>query len=421
MGDLPTAATRVAGRVPGDVGVAVDDLWFLRQRDPVTGERLPSQRHGRGKRWRVRWVDPETGQTRTELFGRRADGERYDANMHADISRGQYVDPCAGKLTVATYAEQWRKTLLHRGSTAERVERVIRRHIVPVLGSLPLSQVRNSHIRGWVKDRAEHLEPSTLAVAFYGTLGPMFNAAVVDRRIGVSPCAGVRLPDVADSKYYIARPEEVHALARALPERYRAIVYLAAGCGWRGGEIFGLERDALDFDGREVHVRHQLTVIAGRMPYLAPTKTKTSMRTNELPAVVVDALRTHLATFPVRPEDIEDETDPHRPTVRPGHLLFTRGDGRPIHRADWSHIWRLAMKAAGLPMGFGLRDLRHYFATVLIYGGTNVKTVQLAMGHTTPTITLNTYVGHWPDSVDQTRTLVDSALGCTGGVPAGVA
>jgi hypothetical protein len=81
---------------------------------------------------------------------------------------------------------------------------------------------------------------------------------------------------------------------------------------------------------------------------------------------------------------------------------------------------RPAVKAAGLPHGFGLRDLRHYFATVLIFGGANVKSVQLAMGHTTPTITLNTYVGYWPDAVDQTRTLVDSALGCTGVVPARV-
>lgn len=65
-----------------------------------------------------------------------------------------------------------------------------------------------------------------------------------------------------------------------------------------------------------------------------------------------------------------------------------------------------------------LRDLRHYFATVLIFGGANVKTVQLVMGHTTPTITLNTYVGFWPDAVDQTRTLVLRARlyrGCTRG------
>jgi integrase len=77
------------------------------------------------------------------------------------------------------------------------------------------------------------------------------------------------------------------------------------------------------------------------------------------------------------------------------------------------------VKATGLPKGFGLRDLRHYFATVLIFGGANVKTVQLAMGHTTPTITLNTYVGYWPDALDRTRSLVNNVLGCTLPVPGG--
>jgi integrase len=399
--------------------MAVDDLWYQRVRDPETGDRLPTKRHGRGKRWRVRWTDPETGQSRTESFDRRADADRHDANMHADISRGQYVDPRAGKLTVAEYAEQWRKMQLHRPSTAERTEQQIRRHIEPIIGGLPLGRVRNSHIRGWVKDRSEHLAPTTLAVIYHGILVPMFNAAALDKRIGASPCVGVRLPEIPDARYYIAKPEEVHALHDALPERYRPIVYLAAGCGWRGGEIFGLERDAIDFEAREVRVRQQLVTVSRRPPFLAGPKTRTSRRTNELPGIVAEVLWSHLETFQSVPEEIVDETEPRRPITRPADLVFTRGDGRPIQRADWSYIWRPAVEAAGLPKGFGLRDLRHYFATVLIFGGANVKSVQLAMGHTTPTITLNTYVGYWPDAVDQTRSLVDSALGCTRDVPEG--
>jgi len=39
--------------------------------------------------------------------------------------------------------------------------------------------------------------------------------------------------------------------------------------------------------------------------------------------------------------------------------------------------------------------------------------MQLAMGHATP-------VGYWPDAIDETRTLVDSALGCTDAVLSGV-
>jgi integrase len=48
------------------------------------------------------------------------------------------------------------------------------------------------------------------------------------------------------------------------------------------------------------------------------------------------------------------------------------------------------------------------------HGGASVKTVQLSLGHTQPTITLNTYLGHWPDAVDTTRSLIDSALGRPG-------
>jgi hypothetical protein len=52
---------------------------------------------------------------------------------------------------------------------------------------------------------------------------------------------------------------------------------------------------------------------------------------------------------------------------------------------------------------------------MLIFAGANVKTVPMALGHSSPTITLNTYVGLWPDQVDRTRTLVDQALGALSG------
>jgi integrase len=48
---------------------------------------------------------------------------------------------------------------------------------------------------------------------------------------------------------------------------------------------------------------------------------------------------------------------------------------------------------------------------LLIHAGASVKTVQLALGHSTPTTTLNQYVHEWPDALDRTRALVDRALG----------
>lgn len=45
-----------------------------------------------------------------------------------------------------------------------------------------------------------------------------------------------------------------------------------------------------------------------------------------------------------------------------------------------------------------------------MFSGASVKTVQMALGHSTPTVTLNTYVGLWPEQLECTRNLVDAAL-----------
>jgi len=66
-----------------------------------------------------------------------------------------------------------------------------------------------------------------------------------------------------------------------------------------------------------------------------------------------------------------------------------------VLRATWSHFRRPAPRRPGL-CGIG--------------AGASVETVQMALGHGSPTATHDAYVGLWPDQVDRTRTLVDYAL-----------
>jgi hypothetical protein len=68
-------------------------------------------------------------------------------------------------------------------------------------------------------------------------------------------------------------------------------------------------------------------------------------------------------------------------------------------------------ESSGIPKGVGPHSFRHYFATRLIHQGASVKRVQLALGHATPTITLNTYLGEWPDTDQETSAIMDAALG----------
>lgn len=188
-------------------------------------------------------------------------------------------------------------------------------------------------------------------------------------------------------------------------------------CRTSGGEITGLEIDALDFACCEIDITQQLICVTGQEPYLGPPETKTSVRTIEAPAVTMAELARHIKRHPPVEVEIWDRTDPdkrkhHRRTAR---LIFTTIGGRPIHRATWAHIWAPAARAAGIPKGAGLHCLRDYFATLLIHSGASVKRVQLALGHSTPTITLNEYVGEWPGTDRQTRSIVDAALGSVPG------
>lgn len=384
----------------------VDDLWYSARRERGPDGRLlppqPTKRHGRGKRYRVR-----TSGLPAVLVAKKADAERLDAERATDLARGQYIDPKLGRETVGAYGARHRAAQLHRGSTQELVERAFRLHIDPVLGRLPLAQVRSSTVQGWV--RGLDLAPATVRVV-YAVLCGMFAAAVRDRAISASPCVGITLPELAHTEHLILAPAQVHALADAVPDRYRALVYVGAGCGLRHGEAIGLELQHVDFLRRELHVVQQITTHAGRPPHLAPPKTKTSRRTVELPQVTADALALHIRRFPPQPVDVVDGTELRRSRTRAASLLFTNTAGRPINRGGWSRVWAPAAKVVGLPERTGYHALRHYFASLLIFSGASVKTVQVALGHSTPTTTLDVYVGLWPDQLDRTRSLVDAAL-----------
>lgn len=66
--------------------------------------------------------------------------------------------------------------------------------------------------------------------------------------------------------------------------------------------------------------------------------------------------------------------------------------------------WRRIREEVGLPDGVTLHTLRHTFASNLIASGCDVVTVQRALGHSTPSITLNVYSHLWPSAEDKTRT-----------------
>lgn len=74
---------------------------------------------------------------------------------------------------------------------------------------------------------------------------------------------------------------------------------------------------------------------------------------------------------------------------------------------------RAARKRAGLPTTASFHDLRHFFASALIYAGCSVKQVQLALGHTSAKVTLDVYGHLWPGEEDRVRDAIGRVFRAT--------
>jgi len=362
----------------------VEDRWFV-VRD---GHKVPTSRHGKGRRWRVRYL--VDGRERSKSFERKVDADRFLSTVTTDVLRRSYVDP-TDRTTLAAYSLRYAAARPHRGSTARRVSSLIKCHIAGTsLGARRLAAVLPSDVQSWAADRAKLLAPSTLR-SLVSLLRSIYAAAVLDRLVPASPVVRVTLPSAHRERLVPLSVEQVRALADAIPARNRAMVLTQAGLGLRIGELLALRITDVDFLRRTVRVERQIT--SGTRVRSDP-KTPRSRRTVPLPTVVSEALARHVEGFP-------PATD--------GTLFCTRAGQAYSHVYYGTVIFRKAVERAGLPAGTTSHDLRHHYASVLLAAGESVVAAAERLGHENATLILTTYGHLLPDSEDRTRKAIDSA------------
>ena len=94
-----------------------------------------------------------------------------------------------------------------------------------------------------------------------------------------------------------------------------------------------------------------------------------------------------------------------------GPTILVNELGRPLSpRTLQRAMWTARAKVPELPAEFRFQDLRHYFASLLIASGADVKVVQARLRHASAKTTLDAYSHLWPDSDDSTRAAVDAVL-----------
>jgi integrase/recombinase XerC len=135
------------------------------------------------------------------------------------------------------------------------------------------------------------------------------------------------------------------------PLRDLAILELAYGAGLRAAEVAGVKTTDLELGEGTVKVFGK--------------------GSKERVAVFGDACRDALTQY----------LDGERVEPDKGYALFTNAHGKPLTTRTVQNVIKRWARAAGLPDDVSPHTLRHSFATHLLDGGADLKTVQQLLGH----------------------------------------
>ena len=362
----------------------VEDLWTKDERDETgTVRRVPSKLHGKGKRWRARYVD-DSGNEHTKRFARKVDAQDWLNAQVSTLVQGTHVAPRDARRTVRQWSDEWLTGYaIHRDGTV-RQARVHIAQINAEFGDVQISDIRPSAVKAWTAKLKERGHEPSYVYALHGRLSQILGDAVLDGILGRNPCSKRTTPPMGKQKVYCATTDQVWALHDLMPEHMRAAVLLGAFAGLRISEVCGLRPADVDFVRGVVHPKQQWPD--------RPLKTDGS----EAPIPVPRELTLMLSAAVKQRPGARVVNDDFGKAVPPWQIERALRDTRP-------HV-------VGLPEEFVFHDLRHYLASLLIAHGANIKVVQARMRHATAKTTLDTYGHLWPDTDESTRRVIASVI-----------
>jgi integrase len=317
----------------------------------------------RGVVWRIKYVDA-TGKQVQETLGKESDGwtrKKAAAELCERMVRTEkkgWRKPTA--LTLGAYADTWfergKTQRAWKVKTARSYEASLNR-FKPMLGKLPISTVRPSHIAEYVAEASKTHEPAT--VNFDVTiLHGIFKSAKREELVDFNPAEDVERPKVVQKRWRILEPSEVPAVLNAFEDEQARTVFLTVMLtGLRRHEIQNLRwRDVVLTDperGEHLRVRE--------------SKSESGVRIVPVTPKLSEALWQHRRQSAYQGED---------------ELVFSGPSGKTYNAEGFKRQFHAALKVAGInDYVRPFHDLRHSSITNDAAAGANPTALMAKAGH----------------------------------------
>lgn len=360
-------------------------------------------------RWEARlsYVDSATGERkRVSVYGVTQKLALAELGKVQDrLEEGK--PPKDATSTVAAWLMHWRATTLaasdRKAATKELYTNLSRKYLEPEpFGAMRLDRLKPSDVEALVLTMRARTKPGRLTVdkpvpepvralsdstirQTFTILRQALDGAVRDGLLARNPCHPVKRPCVRPTEAKHLDTSTVAALLVAAEGlRYAPVLKLIATTGLRRGEALALRWSHVDLDAGVLVVRGTLGRIDGKLLITQP-KTERSRREIPLPPPVVAMLKEHRKT------QLEERLRAANVWQDSG-LVFTSEKGTPVEPSSLLRDMKLASAKAGLN-GVGVHTLRHSAAVAWLEGGTHIRQVADLLGHSSISITGDTY-GH---------------------------
>ena len=368
--------------------------------------------------WAVDYRD-QSGKRRLKTFARKKDAEAFALTAGVEVREGVHVAD-RETVTVAEAGKLWIASGTSAGlerTTLDQRRQHLELHLTPFLGAMRLNKLTVPAVRAFQDDLREAGRSAAMVARVTVSLGSILSDAqerglvvrnavheMKSRRKGKNASQGRHR---ARLRYGVDIPtqEEIRAIVGASRGRFRPLLLTAIFTGLRSSELRGLPWSAVDLD------RGMLDVIqrADKYQTVGMPKSDAGHRTIPLPPMVINALKEWKLACP------NGELG----------LVFPNGAGNLEYHANIiKRAYHPAQIAAGVTVEesgaegetvlkakyTGLHALRHWYASWCINrkadGGLELspKQVQARMGHSSITVTYDTY-GHLFPSTDETEAL----------------
>lgn len=298
---------------------------------------------------------------------------------------GQVVIP--KELTLHQWLDTWMQDIVElkcADTTVYGYQQMIRNHIAPALGDIPLQKLTVQQVQNYYSEKIKAGKISSNTVRkHHDLLNRALKVAVKQGLILSNPAQNAEAPHTErpDIDYYSFKDLQ-KLLQLAEGTRLEAPIKLAGFLGLRREEIMGLTWNCVDFEAKKILIRKARTSAGSEIVVKEP-KNKTSRRTLHMPPDIEELLLREREKQQFYKEKLGN-------TYTDSGYVVTFEDGRPIRPNYVSDLFKKFIKDNDLP-SLTLHGLRHSFASIASAKGIPLYDIGRALGHSSPSTTGRIY------------------------------